>query len=233
MFMFVGGNHPPLFSLFTNNYIQVAPNHTMTHVLNYALRQIMGPEVDQRGSSVTEERLRFDFSSTRGLKTEEIVEVETIVNEVISSKLNVNAQVVPLEQAMEINGLRAVFGEVYPDPVRVISVGPTIEDILCDPKKADWTGSSVEFCGGTHLQNTGDAEAFVVTEETAVAKGIRRISAITGEVARVAIASGDRLAGEVTALEEMVKSKKTDVEAAEVIAAPVRSVIESKFLPIY
>ncbi|CAN0369727.1 unnamed protein product [Scytosiphon promiscuus] len=85
------------------------------------------------------------------------------------------SQVLPLSEAKSIYGLRAVFGEVYPDPVRVVSVGFPVDEMAKDPSREEWATSSVEFCGGTHLSNTREAEAFVITEETAVAKGVRRV----------------------------------------------------------
>ena len=214
------------------NRRKVAPNHTMTHVLNFALRNVMGPDVDQRGSSVDENRLRFDFSSTRGLKTDELVKVESIVNEIISSKQDVSSKVVPLKQAMEINGLRAVFGEVYPDPVRVISVGQPVDYLISDPTSNTWTKHSIEFCGGTHLQNTADALAFVLTEETAVAKGIRRISAITGEMAKEAIKNGEKLSESIQNLGNEVKKVKegVDVSTFEDLIGKARTELEAETL---
>lgn len=101
---------------------------------------------------------------------------------------------VGLEKAKKIAGLRAVFGEVYPDPVRVISVGQPVDTLLSNPANDEWASYSVEFCGGTHLTNTAQAESFVVVEETAIAKGIRRVSAVTGEVAVLARRAGTSLA---------------------------------------
>jgi len=172
---------------------KTAPNHTMTHVLNYALRKVLGSTVDQKGSLVSDEKLRFDFSFNRAAQTNELEQVESIVNSVINAKLVVDSQVVSLQQAMDIVGLRAVFGEVYPDPVRVISVGPKVQDLLNDPTNADWMSYSVEFCGGTHIQNTAAAESFVLLEETAVAKGIRRITGATGLLALSAKEAADVL----------------------------------------
>ncbi|CAM9903524.1 unnamed protein product, partial [Hapterophycus canaliculatus] len=103
------------------------------------------------------------------------------------------SQVLPLSEAKSIFGLRAVFGEVYPDPVRVVSVGFPVDDMAKDPSREEWATSSVEFCGGTHVSNTREAEAFVITEETAVAKGVRRITAITGPAAKEAMAAGQAL----------------------------------------
>jgi len=167
---------------------KIAPNHTMSHVLNFALRKVLGPTVDQKGSHVSDDKLRFDFSHKRALTVDELVSVEDIVNDVISKQMQVFTQVVPLSVAMEINGLRAVFGEAYPDPVRVVSVGVDLPTVLAGPSDPRWMDYSVEFCGGTHLRNTSDAMACCVVEEGGIAKGIRRISAITGNDALMAIA---------------------------------------------
>jgi len=120
---------------------------------------------------------------------------------------------VGLEEAKKIAGLRAVFGEVYPDPVRVISVGPTVEGLLSDPANDEWLSYSVEFCGGTHLSNTAQAESFVVVEETAIAKGIRRVSAVTGEVAVAARRAGKEFA---RSLDGASKLAYTELEPAVV-----------------
>jgi alanyl-tRNA synthetase len=111
---------PPL------QYRKVAPNHTMTHVLNYALRKILGGEVDQKGSSVSDEKFRFDFSWGRAVNSDELSSVEAIVNEAVKAELTVHTEVVALKDALAVQGLRAVFGETYPDPVRVVSVGPKV-----------------------------------------------------------------------------------------------------------
>ena len=161
---------------------KVAPNHTMTHVLNYALREVLGNEVEQKGSSVNDEKFRFDFSWNKVMSTDELKKVESIVNEVIKSNMEVSTEVVSLQDAMTISGLRAVFGETYPDPVRVVSIGQKVSDLLSDPKKSTWMEHSIEFCGGTHITRTIEAEAFVIVDETAVAKGIRRVSGVTGTV---------------------------------------------------
>eukprot|EP01038_Epipyxis_sp_PR26KG_P006492 gene6492-8926_t len=172
---------------------KVAVNHTMTHVLNFALRKVLKENVIQKGSAVTEDKLRFDFSLNRGVQLDELKEIEQVVNDVIRKKLFVDTKVVSLKSALEINGLRAVFGEVYPDPVRVVSVGPRVDDLIKRADSEEWVDYSVEFCGGTHITNTDQAEAFIVLEETAVAKGIRRISAITGSEAVKSIAKGKML----------------------------------------
>ncbi len=108
----------------------------------------------------------------------------------IEQKLPVYAEDAPQEQALKINGLRAVFGEKYPPMVRVVSIGVPVADLLKDPANAKWRQYSIEFCGGTHLKNTGDVDGFVVTAEESVSKGIRRIVALTGDAAAAAASRG-------------------------------------------
>ena len=159
-------------------------NHTGTHILNFALRQVIGEGVDQKGSLVAPEKLRFDFSHKKAVELNEIAKVEDIVNKTIKDNLKVYAKPVGLETAKGINGLRAVFGETYPDPVRVVSVGIPVEDLLADPTNEKWTNYSIEFCGGTHVAKTDDIKEFVIIEESGIAKGIRRIVAVSGSEAR-------------------------------------------------
>lgn len=154
----------------------VAPNHSMTHVLNAALREVLGEGCDQRGSQCNDEKLRFDFSHKSAMTAAQLRDTELYVQETIGRSLPVSAEVMPLADAKAIPGVRAMFGEVYPDPVRVVKVGDDC---------------SVEFCGGTHISNTAEAEAFVLTEETAVAKGIRRITALTRDAAKKAMEEGE------------------------------------------
>jgi alanyl-tRNA synthetase len=159
-------------------------NHTGTHVLNFALREVLGDGVDQKGSLVAPEKLRFDFSNKQALTPAELAKVEEISNQYIKANKQVYAQDVSLSTAKEFNGLRAVFGEVYPDPVRVVSVGVPIEDLIADPKNQQWHNISIEFCGGTHVNKTGEIKDLVIIEESGIAKGIRRIVAVTGNEAR-------------------------------------------------
>ncbi|KAI5963176.1 ALA1 [Candida pseudojiufengensis] len=155
-------------------------NHTGTHVLNYALRTVLGEGVDQKGSLVASEKLRFDFSHKQALTLKELEEVEKISTQYIKDNKQVYYKDVSLNDAKEINGLRAVFGETYPDPVRVVSIGIPVEELLKDPKNEEWRSLSIEFCGGTHVQKTNDIKDLVITEESGIAKGIRRIVAVTG-----------------------------------------------------
>ncbi|MEM8739516.1 MAG: alanine--tRNA ligase [Planctomycetota bacterium] len=177
-------------------------NHTATHVMNRALRDHVNAEADQKGSLVDDEKLRFDFSHGSALTPDEIAAVEQQVNDDIAKDLPVYARVVPQEDALRINGLRAVFGEKYPPNVRVVSIGVPVEDLVADPDNADWPGYSIEFCGGTHLAKTGDAEGFCVVSQDAVSKGVRRVTALTGPAAHQATAQGQQLAARVAALQD-------------------------------
>jgi alanyl-tRNA synthetase len=159
-------------------------NHTGTHILNYALREVLGDHIAQKGSLVAEEKLRFDFDHKQPMTVKEIAEVEDISTSYIRQNTEVYAKEVELAAAREINGVRAVFGETYPDPVRVVSVGVPVEDLLAEPKNPQWAKVSVEFCGGTHVLNTQEIKELIVVEESGIAKGIRRVIAITGEEAR-------------------------------------------------
>lgn len=172
-------------------------NHTGTHILNFALREILGDGIDQKGSLVAAEKLRFDFSHKSGVSDSDLEKIEDKCTEYIRQNCVVYGKDVPLSVAREISGVRAVFGETYPDPVRVVSVGVDLEQILKSVKDPRWKEVSIEFCGGTHVQRTGDIKDLVILEESGIAKGIRRIVAVTGEdaheVQRVAKEFGERL----------------------------------------
>ncbi|EMD94462.1 hypothetical protein COCC4DRAFT_177516 [Bipolaris maydis ATCC 48331] len=191
-------------------------NHTGTHVLNYALREVLGNEVDQKGSLVAPEKLRFDFSHKAGLSDAELDKVEKISSTYIKEDKQVYAKEVPLASAKEIRGVRAVFGETYPDPVRVVSVGVPVEELLKDVKNEQWEKLSIEFCGGTHVLKTGEIKDLVILEESGIAKGIRRIVAVTGQEAY----NVQRVAGEfqerVEAMGKMPFGPQKEAEAKKI-----------------
>jgi alanyl-tRNA synthetase len=137
-------------------------NHSATHLLHKALRDIIGPQVEQRGSLVEPERLRFDFASPRALTATEIAKVDDQVNRWIRQDLPVRTKIMPLKDALE-TGAMALFGEKYEGEVRVVTMG-----------------KSVELCGGTHCSATGQIGLYVTTQETSIAAGVRRIEALTG-----------------------------------------------------
>ncbi len=168
----------------------ITSNHTCTHLLNHSLREVLQDEVQQRGSLVDGDKLRFDFSQSHAMTDVQIENVERLVDERIKQDTIVDTQDVPLEQAQGIYGVRAVFGERYPDPVRVVSIGASVKDLLSDPSNKKWYGCSIEFCGGTHVKNCGEAQQFIILHEHALASGTRRIVAITGVPAQAAHKAG-------------------------------------------
>lgn len=202
---------PVLCSVDYDTRTLIAPNHTMTHVLNFALRKVLGDTVDQKGSLVDAGKLRFDFSQKKGLTVAELKQVEEISVDVINKQLDVYTQVAPLGDAQSIHSLRAVFGETYPDPVRVVSVGAPVQDMLADPSNNAWGGISVEFCGGTHLTNTRQAEDFVIVEEGALSTGVRRIVAFTKDAAVDARKTGVEMEKKVSEAEKLNPSKLPDL----------------------
>ena len=170
-----------------------ACNHSATHLMHYALRQVLGDHVEQKGSSVDEQRLRFDFSHFAKLSHEEIREVERRVNQMIRQCLPLEEhRAMPIAEAQKL-GAMALFGEKYGEFVRVVKYGP-----------------SVEFCGGTHVANSGMIGSFRIVGEGAVAAGMRRIEAVT---AQAATDYADRQQDQLAALAEVFKGAK-DLGAA-------------------
>ncbi len=147
-------------------------NHSVTHLLHAALRQLLGTHVSQKGSLVDSERLRFDFSHFEGVKPEELKAVEDLVNTQIRRNHKLSAEVMDMDQAKE-KGAMALFGEKYTDEVRVVTMGEF----------------SIELCGGTHVGRTGDIGLFKITSEGGIAAGIRRIEAVTGAAAMAYVAA--------------------------------------------
>lgn len=193
------------------NRSRIAPNHTITHVLNFALLKVLGNGVDQKGSLVDNSKLRFDFSQKKALTIEELVEVENIVKNMIAGSKTVYTKVTPLGEAKAIHSLRAVFGETYPDPVRVVSIGIPVDDLVADPLNEAWSAISVEFCGGTHLKNTKEAGAFLIVEEGSLSTGVRRITAVTKEAALEIEKVGAELEKKISATEAIEPSKLPDI----------------------
>jgi alanyl-tRNA synthetase len=166
-------------------------NHSATHLLHAALRETLGEHVQQKGSLVDPERLRFDFSHFQPLTPEELQRIESRVNEQIRANADVQTRIMPIDQAMEA-GAMALFGEKYGDEVRVLSIGDF----------------SVELCGGTHVRRAGDIGLFKIISEGGVAAGVRRIEAVTGEGALQAVEAMQKGLAEVAG---MVKGTREDV----------------------
>ncbi|MEH6687719.1 MAG: alanine--tRNA ligase [Halopseudomonas sabulinigri] len=196
----------------------IALNHSATHLLHAALRQSLGDHVQQKGSLVDSQRLRFDFSHYEAIKPEQLRELENQVNEQIRQNSAVDIEVTNIEQAKE-KGAMALFGEKYGDEVRVLTMGG---------------GFSVELCGGTHVQRTGDIGLFKIIAESGIASGVRRIEAVTGqgalefvaqteerlrEAAQVVKGSRDTLIDKLSALVERTRQLEKDVDQLKAKAA--------------
>jgi len=217
-------------SVSPDHRIPTMQNHTSTHILNWALRDVLGGHVQQKGSLVDPEKTRFDFSHPKPLSAEELQRIEALVNERIDQALDVDTNNnIPVDQqaARRINTLRAVFGEKYPDQVRVVSIGPKVTDLLADPTDARWMQYSVEFCGGTHVKNTSEINCFALTHEESVAKGVRRVVGISGEAARRAEALGAELLAEAESLSRIGDRQSTIANLAEHLAELQRRLTEA------
>jgi alanyl-tRNA synthetase len=156
----------------------IRAHHSATHILHEALRQVLGDHIAQRGSLVAPDRLRFDFVHQKPISADELSRIEDIANAVVLENDEVTTRLMAVDEARDA-GARALFGEKYGDEVRVVSMGKTAR-----AHGANVLGWSVELCGGTHVRRTGDIGLISVTGESAVASGVRRIEALTGNHAR-------------------------------------------------
>ncbi|PVF97475.1 hypothetical protein CPB86DRAFT_807243 [Serendipita vermifera] len=188
----------------------IRSNHTATHILNYALREVLGDHIDQKGSLVAPSKLRFDFSHKAPVSLPELKKIEDICLEWIRKDVPVFSKDLDLKSARLIPGLRAVFGETYPDPVRVVSLEYDVDEISRDLENPKWRGTSVEFCGGTHVAKTGDIKEFTIMEESGIAKGIRRIIAVTGPESRAAMAALAQFELRFTGVQGMTGKEKDE-----------------------
>ncbi|KUO54114.1 MAG: alanine--tRNA ligase [Alphaproteobacteria bacterium BRH_c36] len=169
-------------------------NHSATHLLHEALRQVLGSHVSQKGSLVAPDRLRFDFSHPKPMSQDELHEVEARANAIVAQNAPVTTRLMAVDEAMDC-GAMALFGEKYGDEVRVVSMGESDGTSVSEDgkRKAAW---SLELCGGTHVHRTGDIGVIHIVGESASAGGIRRIEALTADNARTYLAEQDeRLCG--------------------------------------
>ena len=187
-------------------------NHTGTHILNFGLREVLGDHVDQKGSLVAPAKLRFDFSHKAALTLDELREIERISNEFIARNVPVYGKELDLNAAYKIPGLRAVFGEAYPNPVRVVSLEFDVEEIAKDLENPKWRRTSIEFCGGTHVARTGVISQLVVTEEGGIAKGIRRVVAVTGDEATAVSEAADKAAARLEEIDRVADQAAKDAQ---------------------
>ena len=180
-------------------------NHSATHLMNAALRDVLGTHVTQKGSLVDADRLRFDFSHSSPVSSAEIKQIEDQVNAEVLANSLVGKEVLPIEEAQK-KGALALFGEKYGDEVRVVTMG------------GDY---SIEFCGGTHVERTGDIGVFKIVSESGISAGVRRIEAVTGKGALALI---DREEETLKQLCEMVKSNQEElVEKVQQLASSNRA----------
>jgi alanyl-tRNA synthetase len=198
-------------------------NHTSTHLVNHSMRAALGPGIDQKGSSVNDQAFTFDFNFSKPLTWEQLRTIDEGVDKSIHAHHRLYTLEVPLDRAKEIHGIRAVFGETYPDPVRVVSIGVPVEELLADPKNPRWFDHSIEFCGGTHLGNSSEAIAFTITKEQATAAGIRRIAAVTGHTALAA-----QQAGEVVLIELEALKKLTGEAQATAVVKLLQKIVDTE-----
>lgn len=158
-------------------------NHTGTHMVNFALEKVLG-NVTQQGSMVSSEKFTFDFSCSKvAIDFNDIRSITEAVNTLLHENLPVYKEEVPLERAQGIPGLRCLQDEVYPSQVRVVSVGAPVDRLLMNQNNASSQFHCVELCGGTHVDNTGDLDALVITNFKGLTQGTRRITAVTGRTA--------------------------------------------------
>ena len=193
----------------TDNRKKIMANHSATHLLHEALRRVLGPHVTQKGSQVSSQKLRFDFSHSKALTKEELQNVELKINQLILEDSSVMTEVLPYEEAIK-KGALALFGEKYDDEVRVLSMGND--------------SFSVELCGGTHVKSLNDIGLFKLISQSSVASGIRRIEAKTGDEASSSISIIEKMS-----FDSQNKEKKSNKNKAEKIS---KSILNGKILDI-
>ncbi len=181
---------------------KIRANHSATHLLHEALRQVLGSHVTQKGSLVSPERLRFDFSHPKAISAEELKKIEDLANEIVLQNNKVTTRLMAVDDAIS-EGAMALFGEKYGDEVRVVSMGELLEK---RDLKRSW---SIELCGGTHVERTGDIGLIHIVSESSVSAGVRRIEALTGAAARLYLSCQDIRIREIA---DLLKTSSSDLE---------------------
>lgn len=181
---------------------KIRANHSATHLLHEALRQVLGPHVTQKGSLVLPERLRFDFSHQKAVSAEELKKIEDLANDVVLQNSEVTTRLMLVDDAIA-EGAMALFGEKYGDEVRVVAMGKQCEQ---GELKKNW---SIELCGGIHVERTGDIGVIHIVSESSVAAGVRRIEALTGTAARLYLSRQDARIREIA---DLLKTSAIGVE---------------------
>lgn len=203
--------------------LSLMKNHSATHLLNFTLRKVLGSSVSQRGSHVSEEQLRFDYSNKTVMSTTQLIEVDRLLSTVVQKDLKVFCEDLPLNTALQLPGVRTI-DEVYPDPVRVVSVGLSAADLLkTHNQDSDMDRlTSVELCCGTHVTQSSDLEDVLITSERQFIKGISRIIAVTGGNAKQARELGVALEQEVDSLWMRISDSAPDsLQTAQRLAKEV------------
>ncbi|WP_375681803.1 MULTISPECIES: alanine--tRNA ligase [unclassified Bartonella] len=181
---------------------KIRANHSATHLLHEALRQTLGDHVTQKGSLVSPDRLRFDFSHPKSVSPKELKKIEDLANEIILQNSKVITRLMAVDEAIS-EGAMALFGEKYGDEVRVVSMGEPLEQ---ERLKKRW---SIELCGGTHVERTGDIGLIHIVSESSVSAGVRRIEALTGKEARLYLSRQDERIHEIA---DLLKTSSAGVE---------------------
>ena len=199
---------------------KITNNHSATHLLHESLRQVVGKHVSQKGSLVSDKKLRFDYTSNEKLSNDQMRKIESLVNNSIRSNTKINIENMPVRDAIE-SGAIALFGEKYPEIARVVKI--------VDKKESDNILSSIELCGGTHVENTGQIGVFKLLSDISVSSGTRRVEALTGEnaekyfeekseildeIKKILNASNDNVIEKIKILkkESIISKKKEDTD---------------------
>ena len=179
---------------------KVMANHSATHLLHETLRRVLGDHVTQKGSQVSSEKLRFDFSHSKALSKEELYEVEVNINKIIIKNSSVSTELLSYEDAVK-KGALALFGEKYDDEVRVLSMGEE--------------SFSVELCGGTHVKSLNEIGLFKLVSQSSVASGVRRLEAVTGHAADVEISILDKISAKLKEDKEKKSNKSKAIKVSK------------------